>query len=123
MLKIDKDKFLEIAFARGYANANAVRLALRIPQATMSNYVNGKRFLPNDMAERLSNFLNCPVEDFTFNETKWEFDLSSRLDVKHKLTNAINDLTDKQLELYLAMINETIRLNKIADKMDHLDVE
>jgi hypothetical protein len=63
------------------------------------------------------------VEDFTFNETKWEFDLSSRLDLKHKLANAINDLTDKQLELYLAMINETIRLNKIADKMDHLDVE
>jgi hypothetical protein len=23
----------------------------------------------------------------------------------------------------LAMMNETIRLNKIADKMDHLDVE
>ena len=123
MLKIDKEKFLAIAFARGYANANSVGNALRIPHSSMSNYVNGKRFLPEDMAKRLSTFLNCPIDDFTFNETKWEFDITGRLELKRKVTEAINDLTDKQLELYLAMMNETIRLNKIADKMDHLDVE
>lgn len=123
MLKIDKEKFLAIAFARGYANSNAVCKALRIPSSTLANYLHARRYLPTDMAKRLSTFLNCPIDDFTFNETKWEFDISGRLELKRKVTEAINDLTDKQLELYLAMMNETTRLNKIADKMDHLDVE
>lgn len=117
MLKLNKDALQDISFARGYRTLSALATRLNVPSSTFSNYLHAKRYIPEDLAIKISDLLNCPIADFTTYHSAFELDFSEYWALRKKLHEAIDKLTEEQMKLFLPLIEHQLQLN---DKIQEL---